>query len=75
MKELLLKSFILILAFCVQFSPAFAKSRVNMRADVNTEFSVKTRELPNEISFKITETKTIPDVITIPENSLVTSLA
>ena len=53
------------------FSTAFAKSNVKMRADVAEEFTVKNQELPDEISFKITKSKTIPDVITIPENSII----
>lgn len=72
MKELLTKSFIIFMAILMPFNAVFAKHSVKMRADVNEEFSVKNQELPDEISFKITQSKTIPDVITIPEGSLIT---
>lgn len=71
MKKSLVKSFIILLVFLMPFSTAFAKSNVKMRADVAEEFTVKNQELPDEISFKITKSKTIPDVITIPENSII----
>lgn len=71
MKKSLVKSFILLLVFLMPFSTTFAKSNIKMRADVAEEFTVKNQELPDEISFKITKSKTIPDVISIPENSII----
>ena len=61
MKKSLVKSFIILLVFLMPFSTAFAKSNVKMRADVAEEFTVKNQELPDEISFKITKSKTIPE--------------
>lgn len=73
MKQSFIKSFIiLLLVLLIPFSTAFAKNNVKMRADVNEEFTIKNQDLPDEISFKITKSKTIPDVITIPEHSIVT---
>lgn len=72
MKESLIKSFIVLLALTMPFSTTFAKSNVKMRAGVQQEFTIKNQELPDEISFRITDARTIPDVVTIPENSLVT---
>ena len=72
MKEVLKKSFITLLALVMPISVCFAKTNVKMRADVNEEFSIKYQDLPEEISFKITQARTIPNVISIPENSLIT---
>ena len=71
-KESLIKSFIILLIFLMPFSAVSAKNSIKMRADVAQEFTVKNQELPDEISFVITKSKTIPDVISIPENSIVT---
>lgn len=72
MREILAKSFILFIAFLLPVIPCFAKTNIKMRADVNEEFTIKYKDLPEEISFKTTKSKTIPDVIAIPENSLIT---
>ena len=61
---------LLLLLFCVNES--FAMRDVKMLANIDGEFTVKNQELPDEISLKITKSKTIPDVITIPENSIIT---
>ena len=72
MKKLLIKCFIILLAFSLPVLGVDAKSKVKMRADVDTEFSVKNTELPEYISFKTTTSNIVPDVVTIPENSLIT---
>ena len=72
MRDFLIKSFIILFAFFVPFCAVSAKNSVKMRADVKEEFSVKNQELPDEISFRITQSQSIPDTITIPENSLIT---
>ena len=71
MKEFLIKVFIVFLALIVPFSSCFAKTNMKMRADVNEEFSIKYQDLPDEITFTTTQAKTIPNVISIPENSLI----
>ena len=71
MKEFLIKIFVVFLALMLPVSSCFAKTNMKMRADVNEEFSIKYQDLPDEISFTTTQAKTIPNVISIPENSLV----
>ena len=71
MKELLRKSLIVLLALIVPIGVCSAKTNVKMRADVNEEFTIKYQDLPDEISFTTTQAKTIPNVISIPENSLI----
>ena len=71
MKEFLIKVFIVFLAIIMPVSSCFAKTNMKMRADVNEEFSIKYQDLPDEITFTTTQAKTIPNVISIPENSLI----
>jgi len=49
-----------------------AKSRVKMRADINDDFSIAYKDLPDEIQLKVTEAQIIPNLINIPENSTIT---
>lgn len=71
MKEFLKKSFIILSVMLLPIVPCYAKSNIKMRADVNEDFTIKNQELPDEISFKTTQAKTISNVVTIPENSLI----
>ena len=71
MREFFIKSFIFFIAFLLPIVPCFAKDNIKMRADVSEEFTIKNKDLPDEISFRITQAKTIPNVISIPENSLI----
>ena len=65
-------SAILSLLMFITFSaPAIAKNVSTVRANVDKEFSIKSKELPEEIQFRTITDKTIPDVITIPANSLI----
>ena len=71
MKEFLIKSFIVFLAFVLPVCSCYAKTNMKMRADANEEFTIKYQDLPDEVSFTTTKAKTIPNVISIPENSLI----
>ena len=71
MKEFLIKSFIVFLAFVLPVCSCYAKTNMKMRADANEEFTIKYQDLPDEVSFTTTQAKTIPNVISIPENSLI----
>lgn len=63
-------AFILILSLCPE--QVLAKRNVKMIADVDSNFTIKNQDLPEEISFRISKSKTIPNVISIPEGSLIT---
>ena len=71
MKEFLIKSFIVFLAFVLPVCSCYAKTNMKIRADANEEFTIKYQDLPDEVSFTTTQAKTIPNVISIPENSLI----
>lgn len=53
-------------------SPVLAKDNIKMLADVNSDFNLHFQEIPKEISFVVAKAKSVPDVITIPEDSIVT---
>ena len=72
MRKAVTKILVLLLMFVLCTSDAYAVRNVKMLADVDTEFTIKNQELPDEISFKTIKSKTIPNVITIPENSIIT---
>jgi len=72
MNKFFIKSFILFLILFLAIDSSFAEQKVNMRAEVGEQFSVKNIELPDVINFRTTLSKTTPDGLTIPENSLVT---
>ena len=61
----------LILIFVISITHVSAKNNIEMLADVDTEFTIKYKELPGEISFVTTEAKTIPNIISIPSGSTV----
>ena len=71
MKEFIQKILAVFLIFTIITSPAFAKKNMKAVADVSDDFTIKHKDLPDEIVFKITETKSMPDSISIPEGSLV----
>ena len=72
MRTLYLKILIIFLVLTLNLNICYAKKNVKMIADVDADFTIKNTELPDRISFKTAETRTIPDVISIPENSTVT---
>ena len=72
MRKAIIKLFTIVLILTLCTSEASAKRNVKMIADVQTDFSVKSTELPDEISFKTVVSRTIPNVLSIPENSIVT---
>ena len=63
-------TFILILTLCT--CEVYAKRNIKIIADTDSDFTAKSQNLPDEISFRINSSKTIPNVISIPENSLIT---
>ena len=71
MLKILKKSFILSIVFVLTFSPVLAKDKIKMLGDVDTNFTMHIQNLPEEISFVAAKSQTIPDVITIPEDSRV----
>ena len=66
------KNLILLTAFLLIFSPAFAKDRIKILGDINTGFSTHTQDFPEEINILAVKTYTIPHLITIPEDSMIT---
>ena len=71
MREFLKKSLILSIVFVLTFSPVLAKDNIKMLADVDFDFTMHTQDHPEEISFIAAKSRTIPDVVTIPEDSTV----
>jgi len=71
MKRAFIKIFLIILVFVLNINFCHAKHAIKMIADVDTEFTAKTTELPDKIYFKTVTSKTIPDVLSIPEGSVV----
>ena len=71
-RAILKKFFAILIVFILAFNPVMAKNNIKMLADMNTKFDLHSQDLPEEITFVVAETKTIPDIITIPEDSLVT---
>ena len=71
MLEFLKKSLILSIVFVMTFSSVSAKGKIKMLGDVDTDFTMHIQDYPEEISFVVAKTRTIPDVITIPEDSRV----
>jgi len=72
MKSFITKSILILLILMLCTSGVNAKSRVKMRADINDDFSIAYKDLPDEIQFKVTEAQIIPNLINIPENSTIT---
>ena len=72
MRKTIINLFAVIFILTLFVGDALAKHNIKMIADVQTDFTAKSTELPNEITFKTTESRTIPNVISIPAGSLVT---
>ena len=60
------------MAFLLVFPPVFAKDRIKILGDINTEFTTHLQDFPDEINILAVKTCTIPDLVTIPEDSLMT---
>ena len=60
------------MAFLLIFPPVFAKDRIKILGDINTEFTTHLQDFPDEINILAVKTCTIPDLVTIPEDSLMT---
>ena len=71
MLKLLKENLILSIVFVLTFSPVFAEDRIKMLGDVDTSFTMHICDLPDEISFVAAKTRTIPDIVTIPQDSRV----
>ena len=52
MKRAFIKIFLIILVFVLNINFCHAKHAIKMIADVDTEFTAKTTELPDKIYFK-----------------------
>ena len=72
MKKIITIFLITIFVFSFGFNEVYAKNNIKAIADVDSTFSIKYQDLPDIIQFKTTQTKTIPDVLSIPEGSVVT---
>lgn len=72
MKAFLKKSIISLIILALTFVPVMAKDNIKMLADIDTPFDLHSKTLPKEISFVVAKTETIPEIITIPEDSRVT---
>ena len=72
MRELIKKFIIFLILLSFTICPIQAKDRIILHGDVNEKFTLKYNELPKELTFKTSMAKTIPNIITIPENSDVT---
>ena len=72
MRACLKKIFTFLIVFTFVMTPVLAAENIKMLADVNSKFDLHSQDLPKEISFVVAETKSIPDIITIPEDSVVT---
>lgn len=72
MREFLSKILIITLVFMIGTGNVFAKNNIEMIADVDSHFSIKYQDLPEIIQFRTAQARTIPDVVSIPEGSLIT---
>lgn len=72
MKYLKRKLVLLLLILCIINLPVLAKSKIKLIGNVKDGFSAKYINLPDSISFKVAEAQTIPNFISIPEDSLIT---
>ncbi len=72
MRRFIRKIFAALLLIVIVQGISHAKTSVKLKADVNTEFTIKNKDLPDEISFKVKESRTIPYVVSIPEDSYIT---
>jgi len=70
-REFLKKGLIFTIIFALGFSPAIAEEKIKILADVDTGFTMHIQDLPEEISFVAAKSQTIPNLITIPEDSRV----
>ena len=64
-------SVFLIMMLATSFVSA-KSNKINLIADVESDLTIKTTELPDEISFKTKEVRKITDDLSIPEGALVT---
>ena len=74
MKNMMLhikKVIVIILAFIIVTLPACAKTKVNMHANITSDFS--TQNIPDEIEVKTIKKVKISDDITIPQRSIITA--
>lgn len=72
MRSFLRKIFLLVIIFSLFLSPVLAKDTIKMLADMNSSFDFHLQEIPDEISFVAVKAQTIPNIVTIPEDSTVT---
>lgn len=72
MRAYLKKIFTFLITFAFMLAPVFAEDNIKMLVDVNSKFDLHSQNLPEEISFVVAKAETIPDIITIPEDSVVT---
>ena len=71
MREFLKRNIIFTIIFALTFTPVFAKDSIKMLADMDSGFTMHIQDFPEEISFVVAKSQTIPDIITIPEDSKV----
>ena len=64
-------SVILIMMLTTSLAPA-KNNKINLIADVNSDLTIKTTELPDEITFKTKEIRKITEELSIPEGASVT---
>lgn len=72
MKEAVIKLLTLFLVFTLSADLVFAKNNVKMITDANFNFTIKNKELPDELIFNTPEDINISDVIFIPKQALLT---
>ncbi len=72
MRVIIKKILSTILVMMLTASFVSAKNNINIIADVESDFTIKTQELPDEISFKTKEIKKITDDLSIPEGAILT---
>lgn len=72
MKSFYIKIIVIGFSLILFSGVSYAKSNIKMHADVNDDFTIMYKDLPNEIQLKVTEAQTVPSIINIPENSTIT---
>ena len=72
MRAFLKKTLSAITIYSLAFAPVLAKDNMKVYGNINEDFTLQYQNLPEEISFKLTETKKVNKEVSIPDGATVT---